>query len=328
MPNSIPKIPSVSTTATTTVTSTGNDSGIPAMPTAQVYNSVKNIGGATAGFALPIVSLTNTGKTAIQLNVDFDNTAADQIFLLNGVSQYAISIADINTALTLSLTKNTSFIWYDNVDLAVYQLYQDASNNLFLIKITNAGTITNIGSDSPANYGFTVVMTSNTAVQIMTRAAQGSGDFTVTYCEEAEAGVRETVTVSSSTGLASGNIPFILSGAVLTPAGGVTYITADGTAAIGQMGRLSVISGNVKTTLPFLRADGYGAIDPGRSHSYFFDGNNATFPRYMLWDDIVVISQGVENTVSNVTILGPRCYPRNTFDAWVQSVCTFLGLPS
>ena len=284
------------------------------MPDPVASNSVQNLGGRNT-FHMPLLSLPNNGKTSIFLQGDFDNTTADTVFLLNNVQQYGISMADINASTGTALTNNTSFVWYDNVDLALYQIYEDASSNLSLIKIDNDGTITNIGTDTNANYGFVVIQTNNNATQTMERAAMGSGDFTVTYVEEASAGVRETVQVSSSTGLASGNQPFILSGAVLTPAAAITYITADKTAGIGIWGT------------SFLRADGYAVVDRTRMKVTAQDNTNPSFPKWLYWDGKVVLSQGVENNLSGATTMGPRVFERVDFDKWVQDVCDYLALP-
>ena len=99
--------------------------GVPPFPEAVTYNSVKNDGPATASFFMPLFTLANTGKTSIKLNPDFDTTNSDTIFTLIGVVQYSVSILDINASAGIGLQTMSSFVWYDNVDLALYQIYLD-----------------------------------------------------------------------------------------------------------------------------------------------------------------------------------------------------------
>jgi len=303
----------------------GGNLGIPPMPDGVTYNSVGPSAATNRGETLPLFSIVNNGQTGIETLSDYDALANDIVFYLNGVTQYAVSMNDIEALFSLGITQATGFIWYDNVDLAFYQIFKVSAGNA-LIKITNGGVITHIGTDSNTNYGFTPIMTADTVGQIMHRAAHGSGDFTLYYTKESAVD-HDTVDIDSATGLASNIAEFILTGATLPPEGAVAYLTADKTASIGQITYISQANHNAYH-LSFMRKGGYAALNMDDIRSLGIDTGNPQYPKYHYWDDKVALGGSQENNGVNPFIFGPRCFERIDFDKWIQDVCDYLGLPS
>lgn len=300
--------------------------GAPRLPVAKAHK-----GGANNSFSdgvnLPMFTLGN-GRTFLRVITTSSSAPGAALeFILDSVQQFTVTLVNINATLTLAVTHYTGGYWYDQSDDLFYVLYADNINNInHLVTISPAGTITLVGTDTDANYGGAIQ--TQTDYNYMVRAAHGSGDFTV-Y----NGGSKQVATVNSGTGAATGATPFILTGATLNTANQVRYVTKDGTAAIGKYSRQFRGSPGSETfTLGFMRKDssGYAHADKNLEFGLLHLGSGdivADHLGFMEWDGGICIFEKKNTVATSMSINGPKTFEIAAFDAWVQAMCDYIGLP-
>lgn len=271
----------------------------------------------------PMFTLSN-GNTLLLTPTDSDSTTSPVQLVDDTGSVFSVSLTNINSALTLTLTYWPSLYWYDNVDNLFYVLAVDdvTANTVYLITITELGVIALVGSDTIANYSDGFALRKTGYQNYWRRAAQGSGDFTIVTQDG-----RETVISSADGTVSSTTVNISLTGG----AGGIpldpSYISRDGRVAIGG-GITGTLNNATIHGLTFARKDAVGAVSMEKCMpNMIADSNGWARVKFIEWDGAIILTQAP--TTANETgknIYGPKSWDVVEFDEWLHSMCDFLGL--
>jgi len=270
-----------------------------------------------SAFQYPIKSLGPDSYLEVQ--TDANSTTAPTRLVVGTVIQWSFTIAEINTALTLAITIYAD-CYYDSVDLATYLLYQEGSSPVQLLKVTNAGTLTRIGSDSVSNY--TSMGSSSTSN--LYRTTSGSGNLLYRTSSGIVAG-EDTISISDGTVASSAGLSLANSTTTLTLT--AKYITADKSAAIGVTSFTAEgASQDVERLVEIKRKNSSMYVSQRELNFGAYGLSNTANWKLKEWDDHIILVAFPAASVISMTFRGARIWTRPVFDNWINDVCDYYGI--
>jgi len=304
----------------------GGGFGQPQMPPAKIGSN----GHLSNAMHLPMFSFSN-GNTLFRTPTQSTNTSNTCQLVDSTGSVFSVSLSDINTQETLTLTYWAGLYWYDNVDLLFYCLVVDdtTANSVYLITISKTGTIVLVGSDTIANWTNNAPPPKSGAQSHWVRATQGSGDFTISIGSSDD----RTVISSSDGTVQSTTADFNLVGGTDTPELNGAYISRDGRVMIGS-GTVYDLGGgeSVFNGLSIQRKNAAGVINMQQTMpnllGHAAGSNFWGLMKFIEWDGGILLTAtaSATNFSSGSPVVGVRQWEIAEFDEWLHDMCTYLGL--
>ena len=274
----------------------------------------------------------STGNTHFSSPTDSDAVSSTMLLSDSTGTAFSVSLTNINSSLTLTLTYWAGMYWYDNVDLLFYALVVDdtTANTIYLITVSKTGTIALVGSDTIANWASGTAPSKSGQNNFWVRAAQGSGDFTISL-----GATRDRTVISSADGtVQSTDVDFNLTGGTDTTEFASGYITRDGRVTIGAADvELIGNSGeSALNTFSIQRKNAAGLINMQQTMPNLLGNTSgASFwdqAKFIEWDGGVILTATATATAfaSGSGVVGVRQWEVAAFDAWLHEMCDYLGL--